>query len=611
MRTIPAITLFLSALLLACAPVSDTAQTAAGLASESDRLNAWFADRYEEQLQFSPIQLTFLGRKDQYDRIDDFSEQAQKAQLEWQRRSVEQMEKQFDYAALSAEAQQSYDVWKYQYEEAKRDWQYRYHDYVFEQMGGAQAQLPQFLLNFHRVDDASDMDAYISRIGEIARAIRQLNGHVKAAAKQGVRPPRFAYDGAVEQSEKLLAGQPFDASSTTDSPIWADVKSKIASLVSNNQLAEKQAKDYLARSRALLINDFGPTYQALIQWLKIDRSSAPESTHGASDLPDGDAYYTHKLRSQTTTDLSADEIHEIGLREVKRLRSAIEGIRQEVGFEGDLQDFFAFIRSDSQFFFPDTDEGRQGYIDGAEHFLGVIKQSLPDYFGLLPKADLVVKRVEAFREQDGAAQHYFAGTPDGSRPGIYYAHLSDMTAMPKNQMEVIAYHEGLPGHHMQISIAQELEGDLPQFRTQAHFTAYIEGWALYSELLAGEMGAYQDPYSKVGQYSSEIWRAIRLVVDTGLHAKGWTEEQAVEYFMANSPEPEESVRSEVQRYLVMPGQATSYKIGMLKILELRERAKAELGERFDIRTFHDVVLGGGALPLSILERRVQNWLDSQ
>jgi uncharacterized protein (DUF885 family) len=237
----------------------------------------------------------------------------------------------------------------------------------------------------------------------------------------------------------------------------------------------------------------------------------------------------------------------------------------------------------------------------------VIEQRLPDYFGLLPKGGLVVKRVEAFREQPGAAQHYSQGTPDGSRPATYYAHLIDMNAMPKTDMESVAYHEGIPGHHMQIAIAQELTG-VPKFRTQSGFTAYIEGWGLYAESLAKEMGGYEDPYSDFGRLGAEVWRAVRLVVDTGLHAKGWTEEQAVDYFRSNAPTSEGQIRAEVRRYLVMPGQATAYKIGMLKIQELRARAEAELGASFDIRGFHDVVLGGGALPLSILERRVDDWI---
>jgi uncharacterized protein (DUF885 family) len=288
----------------------------------------------------------------------------------------------------------------------------------------------------------------------------------------------------------------------------------------------------------------------------------------------------------------------------------MEAVKNTVGFKGTLQAFFTFLREDPQFFFPNTDEGRAGYIKAAQEHLSFIKSRLPDYFGILPKADLEVKRVEPFREQPGAAQHYMPGTPDGSRSGVYYAHLIDMKAMPKHQIEVVAYHEGNPGHHMQLSIAQELK-DVPTFRTQAGFTAYSEGWGLYSELLAKEMGAYKDPYSELGRLSSEIWRAIRLVLDTGIHSKGWTEEQAVKYFTENSPSAAGAIRSEVQRYIVIPGQATAYKIGMQKILDLRARAQRALGNRFDIKGFHDTVLGGGAMPLEILERRVDTWIASR
>jgi uncharacterized protein (DUF885 family) len=308
--------------------------------------------------------------------------------------------------------------------------------------------------------------------------------------------------------------------------------------------------------------------------------------------------------------MTADQIHEFGLKEVARIQAEMEAVKQKTGFKGTLREFFTFMRTDAQFFFPDTDEGRETYLKTSRDHLAFIKGRLPEYFGILPKADLVVKRVEPFREQPGAAQHYFQGTPDGSRPGVYYAHLSDMKAMPTHEVEVIAYHEGNPGHHMQISIAQELTG-VPKFRTQAGFTAYSEGWGLYAERLAKEMGAYKDPYSEFGRLSSEIWRAIRLVLDTGIHVKGWSEQQAVDYFVANSPAAEGAIRSEVQRYFVMPGQATAYKIGMQKILDLRDRAQKALGPRFDVRGFHDTVLGGGAMPLELLERRVAAWIESR
>jgi len=247
-------------------------------------------------------------------------------------------------------------------------------------------------------------------------------------------------------------------------------------------------------------------------------------------------------------------------------------------------------------------------LDDSTRYLDYIASKLPDYFGLLPKAKLVVRRVEAFREQDGAAQHYFRPTPDGSRPGVYYAHLSDMNAMPKPEMEAIAYHEGNPGHHMQIAIQQELTG-LPIFRTRSFSTAYVEGWGLYAEQLTAEMGAYENDYTRFGQLTTEMWRAIRLVVDSGLHSKNWTEAQANAYFKAHSPIADGQIKSEVRRYMVWPGQATAYKVGMLKILELRQYAKDTLGDKFDIRDFHDVVLGGGSLPLSFLEKRVKHWVE--
>jgi uncharacterized protein (DUF885 family) len=327
-------------------------------------------------------------------------------------------------------------------------------------------------------------------------------------------------------------------------------------------------------------------------------------------LPNGEAYYNERLFAMTTLPVTADEVHATGLAEVARLRAALEALKDSVGFNGSLQEFFVSMRADQRFYFADTDEGREAYLQLARDYLAAVTAKLPDYFGLLPKAGLDVKRVELFREQPGGAQHYYPGTPDGSRNGIFYAHLSDMQAMPRYTLEAIAYHEGLPGHHMQISIAQELVG-LPVFRTQYGFTAYQEGWGLYAESLGKDMGFYSDPYSEFGRLSSEMWRAIRLVVDTGIHSKQWTQEQAVQYFLDNSPTPEATVRSEVERYIITPGQATAYKTGMMKIQQLRAQAEAALGDKFDIRGFHDTVLGGGALPLAVLEARVQRWIDKR
>ena len=573
-------------------------------------LTEWLDAEYEEQLLRSPMNLTYLGRDERKDEFDEFTLESYQADLAWQAASVAEMENRFDRAKLSEPEQLSYDLWKYSYEQSAAGEAYFYSGLVFDQMNGIHAFVPTFLINFHTVANVADFEALISRLNLIKPRMMDALDIARESSRRGVVAPYFAMDGVADQSRKILSGQPFDADAETDSAIWADVQRKAQGLLDEELLTQDEANALKAEAKTALLSSFGPAYEAIIAWADKERLSSPEVATGIGGQEGGDAYYAHLLAKQTTTDLSADEIHTIGLNEVARLRNEMLGIKDEVEFQGDLQAFFEEVRTGEWNYYPDTDEGRQAYIDDATAAIDNLKALLPDYFGLLPKADLVVKRVEAFRERDGAAQHYYAGTPDGSRPGIYYAHLSDMTAMPKNQLEVIAYHEGLPGHHMQISIAQELEG-VPQFQTQLGFTAYAEGWGLYSEQLASEMpGTYADAYQQFGRLSSEIWRAIRLVVDTGLHAKGWTEQEAIEYFMANSPEPYESVRSEVRRYIVMPGQATSYKIGMIKILELRATAIEALGDDFDIRGFHDTVLGAGSLPLDLLERRVMQWVET-
>jgi uncharacterized protein (DUF885 family) len=479
---------------------------------------------------------------------------------------------------------------------------------MFNQMQGPHTGLPQSLINFHRVDDESDMTAYVARIGEMARALDQALERARVAAGEGVHAPRFAYDAVIEQARAVITGAPFGGAG--QSPIFADADTKIAALVAGGKIDAARADELRAAATAALLERLKPAYDAIIAFAETDRANSDEVATGVWKLPDGPAYYTDRLAASTTTAMTADEIHAVGLAEVDRIHAEMEAIKTAVGFAGTLQEFFASLRNDPRFLFPNTDDGREGYLQASRDFYAGVQALLPRYFGILPKAGLLVKRVEAFRERPGQAQHYQAGTPDGSRPGTYYAHLIDMNSMPKVEMESVAYHEGIPGHHMQISIAQELTG-VPQFRTQFGSTAYIEGWGLYAERLAKEMGRYDDPYSDFGRLGAEIWRAIRLVVDTGLHSKGWTEEQAVQYFLANGPTSEGQVRAEIRRYLVMPGQATSYKVGMMKILELRERARTALGERFDIRGFHDTVLGGGALPLSILERRVDDWVATQ
>jgi len=573
-------------------------------------INAWFDTEYEELLQMSPLQLTTQGRKDRYGELDDMSEEAEDKKLIWMAESVAELTEKFPYESLSEQAKISYDLWVYQYEMEKADLEFRRMNYIFNQMTGAHSMLPSMIINYHKVDEAADMEALISRYKEMGRAINQLTERAKLQTKASVRPPKFAYEYVIQQSKALLLGQPFVDGGDINSAIWSDALAKIETLESSDKINTEQAEEFRTQAKANLVDSFQPAYADLIAWLESELPNLEEKPTGVSRHENGNALYAHKLKSSTTTALSADEIHQIGLKEVKRIQEEMVAIKEQVGFEGDLSEFFKFVNSNPQFFFPNTDEGRQAYLDESTAFLDEIKKKLPDYFGILPKADLVVKRVESFREQDGAPQHYNQGTPDGSRSGTYYVHLSDMNAMPKSTMEGVAYHEGSPGHHMQISIAQELES-VPKFRTQLGFNAYVEGWALYSEELAKEMGQYENPYYDFGRLVNEIWRAIRLVVDTGIHSKGWTEAEAIQYFSENSSIAPGAIQAEVRRYMVMPGQATGYKIGMIKIQELRKMAEAELGDKFDLKGFHDTVLGGGALPLDLLEKVVKQWVEEE
>ncbi len=617
MRRVLVLSALSLALLTACSTVPPTAATApatestqAVAASEDARLNAWFERKYEEELQFSPIQMTFLGRKDRYSEIDDMSREAADRQLAWREAAVEEMRSSFNYDALSDAAKLSYDLYEYQLAAAQAAHPFADHGYPFEQMGGMQSQMPTFMINFHKVEEESDYTAYVARLRQVPRAFGQLMDQVKRSAELGIRPPRFAHEGVIDQGTKVVTGAPF--TDGDDSALWADAQAKADALVKAGKIDEARAAELKAEAREALVEAVKPAYDGVINWFKADMANAAVNPTGVGKRhPNGAAYYAQRLKASTTTDLTADQVHQIGLDEVARIRGEMEALKDRVGFEGDLQAFFKFIATDPQFKYPNTDAGRQAYIDDATKAIATIKQQLPNYFGLLPKADLVVKRVEPFREVDGAAQHYYPSTPDGSRPGVYYAHLSDMNAMPKPELEVIAYHEGLPGHHMQIAIAQELEG-VPEFRKQAGFTAYSEGWGLYSEWLAREMpGTYTDPYSEYGRLTSEMWRAIRLVVDTGIHAKGWTQDQAIAFMSENSSIPKQAVEAEIRRYITWPGQATAYKIGMIKIQELRAKAEAELGDDFDIRGFHDAILGGGALPLDLLERRIGQWIEEE
>jgi uncharacterized protein (DUF885 family) len=597
------------ALAAACSPAAEkpVAATPEAIAAESQKLTAYLDAEYEEELQMSPEELTAQGRKEQYDKLDDYSEAADDARLAWRRQSVEEMKAQINYDLLNEDGKTSYDIWALELDRAEKALPFRRHRYIFVR-GGVQTGLPNFMINFHEVSEKSDMEAYVARLKLFDDVLDQTLERAKTAAGENIREPAFAYDQALSEIARVTTGAPFSAGA--DSALFADAKAKIKELQDAGKVTADEGKALTDAAAAAMTTEMKPAYDRVAAWLTADKANVAPNAQGVGALPDGAAYYNNQLLRMTTTGMTADEIHELGLAEVARIHAEMEAIKEAVGFTGTLQDFFRFMRTDKRFFYPNTDAGREQYLELSRKYLGDMEKKLPEYFGILPKAGLEVRRVEAFREEPGGAQHYFAGTPDGTRPGIFYAHLSDMNAMSIYQLESIAYHEGVPGHHMQISIAQELTG-LPKFRTQYGYTAYSEGWGLYAEWLGKEMGFYTDPYSDFGRLSSEIWRACRLVLDTGIHSKGWSEEQAVKYFTENSPVPEGAIKSEVRRYIVSPGQATAYKIGMLKIQALLAEAKAELGDRFSYRQFHDVVLGGGSLPLPVLEQRVRRWIAAE
>ena len=570
--------------------------------TESARLNAWFADRYDETLARSPMTQTYFGIKTAQDQLDDVSQTALDEQAGLTENWLAEMRRTFDIDRLDDPSRLSYQLFEFQAEDDLASHAMATNDYVFNHMSGPHTSLPSFLINFHSVDTAEDARAYIARLTQFDDYLGQAQSRAEAQADAGVRAPKFVYPKLASASRNVISGAPFE-DSDTDSPLWMDIQAKIGKLEISEGAKETLRED----AKAALLGSVQPAYISLIGFFDQQAGLATEDD-GAWARPNGEAYYAARLKHYTTTDMTADEIHEIGLREVAAIQDRMREIMNRVGFEGDLKAFYDFLRTDPQFAYPNTDEGRTAYITEATRVIDEMRGQLDGLFITQPKADMVVKRVEPFREDTAFGAFYNAPAPDGSRPGTYYINLKDVADQPTYLLQALAYHEGIPGHHMQIAIAQELEG-LPKFRTRGGHTAYIEGWALYSEAVPKELGLYTDPYSEFGQLSMAIFRAARLVVDTGIHAKKWDREKAVQYYLDNIPNPEADVRAEIDRYIVWPGQATAYMIGKLKIEELRAKAETELGESFDIREFHDVVLANGSVPLSVLETLVNDYID--
>lgn len=433
--------------------------------------------------------------------------------------------------------------------------------------------------------------------------MEQLVNSLKLREEKGIIAPKFVFAHVIRDSNNILIGAPFNEGE--DSTLLADFNGKIAKLA----LTDVEKSALLTDLNNALITGLKPGYEGLITYL-TELEKKADNRDGVWKWPEGDVFFNNALQRTTTTDMTSDEIHQLGLSEVARIHNEMREIMAKVEFKGDLAAFFEFMRNDKQFYYANDEAGRKLYIDNAVALIDDMESRLDTLFLTKPKAKLKVKAVEAFREKSAGKAFYQQPSADGSRPGVYYANLYDMEAMPTYQMAALAYHEGIPGHHMQISIKQELEG-LPMFRKFGRYTSHTEGWGLYSEMIPKEIGLYQDPYSDFGRLAMELWRACRLVVDTGIHTQKWTREEGINYYVTNTPNAESDAVKMVERHIVMPSQATAYKIGMIKILELREKAKTELGDKFDIREFHDVVLKNGPLPLNVLGQFVDEYIASK
>lgn len=590
-RPVQVACIVLALALAACkpAPTTTAPQTTSDAAT---RLHALFEADWQYSLQDSPVSASYLGDGRYNDRWDDLSPAAFEQRQAHAREALATLDS-IDRAQLNADDQLNYDLFRQLTLLGDEAYRYGAHLRPIEQRNGLQT--ANELLEALRFETVKDYDNWIARL----RSFGTYTDQTIALMQQGIAAGR----GFPQVIMRRVSGQIAQQLVTDpkESPYYAPFKTLAEGIGSAD--AERLRSEGEAAVRDVVL----PAYQRLQRYFDdVYLPASPEAV-GLSAQPGGAEFYAFLARRHTTTSMTPDEIHEIGLREVARIRAAMEEIKTEVGFKGDLPAFFAFLRSDPQFFYKTPDELLNAYTVIAKR----IDPELVRLFGKLPRTPYGVRAIPAISAPDTTTAYYYPPAVDGSRAGYYYVNLYKPETRPKWEMEALSAHESVPGHHLQIALQQEL-GDLPAFRKYwGGFTAYVEGWGLYSESLGGELGLYKDPYSRFGQLSYEMWRAVRLVVDTGLHTKGWSRQQAIDYFMDNCPKTELDVVNEIDRYLAMPGQALAYKIGELKIKELRARAEQRLGDRFDIRAFHDAVLASGEVPLNILEARIDAWIAAQ
>ncbi len=550
--------------------------------SDSARLHALFEADWERGLAESPERSTYLGDRRYNDRWTDQSLEAiarREARLPLALEVLEQI----DRDALSPADQLNYDLFGYQRARQVEGSRFPSELMPINQMGGIQQGIPQLLAVMPKAT-VEDYDDILARLEGIPRLVDQTIVLMEVGLERGITPPQITLRDVPQQVANLL----------TDDPLQSPVL---------RPFRTTPDEELQQRAIAIYVEQVRPALERLRDFLRDEYLPGAVTSIGRSDLPDGSVWYAYAVGQYTTTDLDPEAIHQMGLAEVRRIRSQMDSIIEVTGFEGDFAEFAEFLRSDPRFFHTSAEALLAAYRDIAKR----VDPQLPQLFGTLPRMPYGVIPIPSYAEKSQTTAYYQSGSHEAGRPGYFYANTYDLSSRPTWEMEALTIHEAVPGHHLQISLAHELEG-VPKFRRFGGYTAFVEGWALYSESLGEEMGFYQDPYSKFGQLTYEIWRAIRLVIDTGMHALGWSRQDAMDFFEANSPKAEHDIVVEVDRYIVWPGQALAYKIGELKIKELRALAETQLGDRFDIRAFHDEVLGQGALPLDLLQARMEQWV---
>ena len=571
---------------------------------EIKEANQFFESIFLDQVQESPEFQTRLGYKSNYDQWDDITWEQRRKRTRRATSDLKYLYDSIDYNKLDETTKISYRLIERRFERQIESTHYIFNSYPITHRGGKHSSIPSFLINYHNVDDEEDVKDYLKRLRNIEPLMDDLIRELNFREDLNIIAPQFVYPQAIKVSQNIISGYPFEDVKKRN-VLFDDFSKKLNKL----DLSGPVKTRYLSEAEAILVTIVKSSYQKIIDFLSTQETKATDN-FGVWKYKNGAEYYQFQLDGYTTLGLTPEQIHATGLQEVERIHQEIYGIMEATQFEGTLQDFFEFMRTDPQFYYPDNQKGRDAYLNQVNVIMDTLTANIDQLFNGLPSIPFVVKAVEPYREESAGIAFYQRGKADGSRPGIYYANLYTMQDMPTYKLENLAYHEAIPGHHLQISIALETKG-MPSFRKYGGYSVYSEGWALYSETLPKEVGLYKDPYSDFGRLSGELWRACRLVVDTGIHHYRWTREEGIEYYRSNTANPEGECVKMVERHIVWPGQAVSYKIGMLKIQELRQYAETALGEKFSLQDFHDIVLKNGAMTMDILQDVVYQWVENQ